>query len=387
VINRANAVLDRVPAIQMDETLKQRLLGEARFLRAMAYFNLVRFYGDVPLLEHEVTSLRDLDVARSPAADIYALIESDLTTAVGALPPRGEYGASDQGRATRGAAQALLAKVHLTQQEWSEAATAAAAVISSGDYALLANFKDVFKVANEITNAESIFELDYDGTESVGSVMMLFSLPSGFPGGDAYGLMQVMPSLDAMYAANDERGNHGSIMRKPYTDALGRTTNWSVPSGTAVAKWLDETNTQNMTARAWEAQPNNWIVLRYADVLLMYAEAVAEGGVASTPPPMSGLDALNAVRTRAGLAPLATLTVDAVRTERRLEFLFEGHRWFDLSRWGILDERILAKTTEMESIVPGETDPHGVPSNLWPVPQGELDINPSLTQNPGWGGE
>jgi hypothetical protein len=381
VINRANAVLDRVPAIQMDEALRDRLLGEARFLRAMAYFNLVRFYGDVPLLEHEVKSLAELEVSRSPAAEVYALVESDLTAAAAALPASYAGSGADVGRATSGAAQALLAKVYLTEQKWNEAAATAGDIIQSGEYALLDDFKDVFKVSNELTNPESIFELNYDGVQSVGSVMMLFSLPSGFPGGDAYGLMQVMPSLVAMYAPGDERGNHGSIMIPPYTDAMGRTTTWSVPGGAAFAKWLDETNEQNMTARAWERQPNNWIVLRYADVLLMYAEAVAEGG---TPTAGSGLDALNEVRVRAGLPALGALTVDAVRDERRLEFLFEGQRWFDLQRWGILDAAILAKTTEMQTVVPGETTVHGVPSDLWPIPQGELDINPNLTQNPGW---
>jgi hypothetical protein len=133
------------------------------------------------------------------------------------------------------------------------------------------------------------------------------------------------------------------------------------------------------------AQSNDWIVLRYADVLLMYAEAVNEGG---TPTAGTAEAALNLVRTRAGILPVSGLSQaafrDSVWLDRRREFVFEGQRWFDLSRWGILDQAIRAKTAEVKAIAPGETDVHGVPSNLFPIPQSERDINPNLTQNPGW---
>jgi hypothetical protein len=159
-----------------------------------------------------------------------------------------------------------------------------------------------------------------------------------------------------------------------------------VPSGAAFAKYLDESDEQNMTARAWVQQGNNWIVARYADVLLMYAEAVNEGG---TPiGTMTKEQALNLVHERSGLPPLGALSQaafrDAVRLERRKEFVFEGQRWFDLSRWDLLDAAIRAKTQELQTVYPGETTVHGVPSNLMPIPQSELDINPALTQNPGW---
>jgi hypothetical protein len=158
-----------------------------------------------------------------------------------------------------------------------------------------------------------------------------------------------------------------------------------VPNGSAFAKYLDESDEQNMESRGWGAQSNNWVVLRYADVLLMYAEAVAEGGTATAG---SAESRLNEVRTRAGIAAVSGLSstalLDSVRVERRREFVFEGIRWFDLTRWGILDAAIMAKTLEMQTVAPGETTVHGVPSNLFPVPQSELDINPNLTQNPGW---
>src|SRR5207302_8389327 len=128
-INRANAVLDRVPAITMDPALRTRLLGEAHFLRALAYFNLVRWYGAVPLVEHEGRSVSGLAVSRTPLAQVYALIVSDLQEAATALPPA--YSGSDVGRATSGAAQALLAKAYLTEQDWLKAAQTAATIITS----------------------------------------------------------------------------------------------------------------------------------------------------------------------------------------------------------------------------------------------------------------
>ena len=380
-INLANAVLDRVPSISpMDEGLRKRVLGEARFLRALAYFNLVRFFGDVPLLKNEVRSLDGLEVERAPASEVYALIVSDLQEAAAALPA--SYSGADVGRATSGAAQALLAKVYLTQGDWARAAEVAGALISSGRYALLPDWKDNFRIAMELRNSESIFELNYDGTldPGAGSVHTLFSLPSGYPGGDAYGLMYLPRSLVKLFAPNDERGEGGTFMTSPYTDRLGRTVTFAMPPGPAFAKYLDETDDQNMTARAWARQSNNWIVLRYADVLLMYAEAVNEGGA-----PVGGMSkeaALNAVRQRAGLAPVGALSQaafrDSLRVERRREFVFEGHRWFDLARWGILADAIRAKHAELGKS--GGTPP----SNLMPIPGGEIDRNRKLTQNPGW---
>ena len=379
LINRANAALDRVPGITMDETLKARLLGEAKYLRATAYFDLVRFYGDVPLIEHEVKSLSGLDVARTPAADVYTLIISDLQAAVTSLPA--SYSGPDLGRATSGAAKTLLAKVYLTRADWANAAATTGAIITSAQYHLNPVWKDNFRIATELVNPESIFEVNYDAEldPGGGAIMNLFSLPEGFPGGDAYGLMFLTPSLVSSYAANDQRGNHGTFMISPYTDALSRTTTWSVPQGAAFDKYLDETNSQNMTQRSWVQQNNNWVIARFADVLLMHAEAVNEGGAAG---PMSATVALDSVRHRAGLASTTAVGQaalrDAIRLERRKEFVFEGIRWFDLARWNILDAALRAKQAEMGYTI------RGARSNLFPIPQQELDINKSLTQNPGW---
>ena len=384
-INRANIVLDRVPPIVMDTTLRSRVLGEAHYIRALMYFDLVRFWGDVPLIEHEAKSVADAQIPRSPKAQVFALIESDLQTAMKTLPP--SYSGADIGRATSGAAEALLAKVYLEEGKNNEAAQAAGNVISSGRYSLNPVWKDNFAIGKEFTNPESIFEVNYTAPEDtpggVGSVQSLFSLPQGFPGGDAYGLMQVTPSVVNSFSATDQRGNHGTFMKPPYTDAMGRTTTWGVPNGAAFAKYLDEQNSKDMTARAWQQMPNNWIVQRYADVLLIYAEAVDNGGTATG---MSKEAALDLVRKRADPSAGAITGTfrDALRAERHKEFIFEGQRWFDLSRWGILNQTFLAKTAEVHALYPGETDVHGVSAELMPIPRTQLNNNPKLTQNPGW---
>ena len=385
-INRANIVLDRVPLIVMDTVQRNRVLGEAHYLRALMNFELVRMFGDIPLIEHEAKTVADARVPRTPAAQVYALIVSDLQTAAATLPAT--YSGSDVGRATSGAAKALLAKVYLNQKDYTNAATYAGQVMTSGRYALNAAWLDNFRISTEFSS-ESIFEVNYGAPEQtagvVGSVHSLFSLPSDFPGGAAYGLMLVNPQLIALYAATDQRGNRATYMTSPYTDAMGRTATWGVPNGAAFHKWLDETNSKDMTARSWQQQPNNWIIQRYADVLLIYAEAVAAGGTATAG---SAEAALNLVRARAGIPTVSGLSAaaltDSIRVERRREFAFEGQRWFDLSRWGLLDATIRAKTTQMQTLQPGETTVHGVKSNLFPIPDGQINNNNLLTQNPGW---
>ncbi|HMG70566.1 MAG TPA: RagB/SusD family nutrient uptake outer membrane protein, partial [Gemmatimonadaceae bacterium] len=366
---------------------RNRVLGEAHYLRALMYFQLVRMFGDVPLMDKEAKSVADAQIPRTPAAEVYALIVSDLQTAMNDLPP--SYSGADLGRATSGAATSLLAKVYLNQKDYNNAAKYAGQVMSSGSYSLNARWLDNFKISLEYTNPESIFEINYGAPEQtpgvVGSVQTLFTLPSGFPGGDAYGLIQVNPDLIALYSTNDQRGNGATYMTSPYTTALGETVTWGVPNGAAFHKWIDETDSKDMTARSWQQMPNNWIIQRYADVVLIYAEAVNSGGTATNG---SAEAALNQVRSRAGIPGVSGLgaaaLTDSIRVERRREFAFEGQRWFDLSRWGILDAVVQAKTAQMQTLFPGETGVHGAPSNLFPIPDGQINSNGKLTQNPGW---
>lgn len=400
-IFRANIVIDRVPPIVMPEADKARVLGEARFLRALMYFNLVRMFGGVPLILHELRSVEEAQTPRATEAEVYAQIIEDLEAAREGLPEA--YSSSaNLGRATSGAAQALLAKVHLTRGDYALAAAEAGEIITSGRYALNEDFQANFRIAQEIVNPESIFEINYGSPDQaagvVGSVHTLFTLPAGFPGGDAYGLIEVSPKLLELYAPGDERGNGATFMQQTlharpsgpilaYVTERGDTVQWGVPDGAAFAKWLDESNTQNMNARSWQSQPNNWIVLRYADVLLMYAEAVARGAPATAG---SAESRLNQVRDRAEIPTVTGLSsaalVDSIMVERRREFAFEGQRWYDLSRWGLISETFLAKTTFLQTYRPGETDVHGSPggSDIFPIPETQINTNRQLTQNPGW---
>lgn len=399
-INRCNIVLDRVPNIpNLSATYKARVLGEARFLRALSYFTLVGLFGDVPLVTTEITNSKLGQVARTPKAQVYAQIETDLKAAAQGLPA--SYGGSDAGRATSGAALALLGKAYLYTQDWNNAATYLGQVINSGTYQLNAKFYDNFRVATQNTNPENVFSVDYGSPETVtgyiGQVAVLFGLPSGFPGGDAYSLELVLPSLVNLYSTTDTRGRGATFItspdtvRSPYLQTANGDSvifTWNSPPGAALHKPVDEQDHQNMTARSWEQQPNYQPIIRYADVLMMYAEAVANGGTQTA---MTASAALDAVRLRgdpaasstAGLG--GTAFMDTLKVERRKEFVYEGIRWFDLARWGDLNTALTAKQAEILTIFPGEfTSPHGVPSNLFPIPQVEINSDPLLTQNSGW---
>lgn len=406
-INRANIVLDRVPPIAMDTVQRNQVLGQARFLRALMYFNLVRMFGDVPVIEHELKTVEEAQVPRTPADSVYKLIINDLQFAANTLPRT--WSGNDIGRATSVAAKSLLAKVYLTrgdrdnsQADYQQAANLAADVMTTGGRSLNANFMTNFQVSEEFTNPESIFEVSYGSPKEIpggGSVVSLFLLPNGFPGGDAYGTTEASPQLVQLYAPStfdntgkrltgDQRGERATYMTSPYWNPqLQDTVRWGGnPAGAAFAKYYDPTDPTNLSARSWQSMPNNWIVLRYADVLLMYAEALNDGATGSAG---TAEDALNQVRARAGIPAVAGLSPaalrDSIRLERRRELAFEGQRWFDLSRWGILDSAITAKTTFLMTYRPGEVQsPHGVPSNLFPIPAEQLNLNDKLTQNPGW---
>jgi starch-binding outer membrane protein, SusD/RagB family len=392
-INRCNIVLDRVPAIQMEPGLKARVLGEARFLRALSYFTLVSMFGDVPLVTKEITDAKLGVVPRTPKAQVYALIESDLQSAATSLPAT--YGSSDAGRATSGAALALLGKVYLYLKDYNNAAKYLGQVINSGTYRLNAAFYDNFRIATQNANPENVFSVDYGSPETVtgyiGQVALLFGLPNGFPGGDAYSLELVLPSFVNSFSATDSRGNGASFMTPPYhikSPFVDSTITWNSPPGAAPHKPLDETDHQNMTSRSWEQQPNYQPIIRYADVLMMYAEAVAEGGTGTAGTASAALDQVrqrgdSMATSTASLGPAAF--IDTLRVERRKEFFYEGIRWFDLSRWGILDQTLRKKQAEILTIYPGEFNAvHGVPSALYPIPQTEIHSDPLLSQNPGW---
>jgi len=351
-INRSNLILDKIDAVTFDNALKNRYKGEAQFIRALSYFNLVRMWGKVPLVLKAGTTADSRSYIRNEVVDVYAAIEKDLTDAAANLPA--SYTGADVGRATSGAAKGLLGKVLVTEKKFSQAATVLREVVTSGTYRLLPNVADVFTVANK-NNAEILFAVKFK--KGVGGALPEgHSLWYGTNIGD-----NIEASLRAAYPAGDTR--------------RALTVQIPVPSNVNVVprKFYDEFSSTNDVG-------NDFPVLRYADVLLLFAEAVTESNAQFS---ADALTALNQVRSRAG-APLYTEAQigtqaafrDAVINERRLELALENDRWFDLVRTGKAVDALK---------VTGIT----VPANrlVYPIPQSEIDAynNPStFPQNTGY---
>jgi hypothetical protein len=379
-INRSNIVISRLPGIPMDETLKKRYMAEAKCLRAIHYFNLVRLYGDVPVVTTETTSLDGLAVTRDPTEKVYQQIEADLKEAESVLPKT--YPASESGRMTQGATKGLLAKVYLTRAGstqsspyWAQAAAKAKEVIDLGVYDLYANFADAFALTAR-GGKENIIEIQYLTDirgHNLGRGFGVRSAPI-YPAGGA-GIARPTASLFNAYTSADQRKAITFLTSYVFN---GVTTNLSItdPDPTkavAFQKLWDK------TAKTNGGEGTSIPILRYADVLLMYAEALNEAG---NGPTAEAYAALNRVRTRAGLAALSGLSYqafkEAVWLERRLELTFEGHRRFDLVRTGRLLDAVKAETSFNRSPT---IQPFHV---LLPIPQPDRDANPNLTQNPGY---
>jgi hypothetical protein len=393
-LQRANIVLQKVPLISgMDPAIQKRCLGEAQFIRAKMYFDLVRAYGDVPLYTAPPTGVDQVNIPRTPQADVYKVIESDLTAAIGNLPA--SYSGVDLGRATKWAAQGLLAKVYLTEGKKAEAATQAQAVIDGSGKTMWANYGDNFKVDNENNNAkESLFEVQFTNgrnqydRNNVGSSMNQFFAPRRgglVPAGDGYGFNVPEPDFVAGYAPGDTRkavsvwvpgdvSPNGSIQPKSLPGS---------PFGFDCKKWFVGMVNTNI----WDS-PQNVPVLRLAEMYLIVAE-----GLGSTP---AGYEALNKVRRRAfGVDYTKPSTVadlnasntsnfqDAVLNERKYELAFEFDRWFDLKRTKTLISVMTAQSAYLAKLGVNR----GIPTEknyVFPIPQTEIDANPKLVQNPGY---
>jgi hypothetical protein len=329
VINRANVAIDKLSDNQhVTEVLAERLVREAKFIRALMYFNLVRWFGDVPLALHQPTlDKASLNVAKTPESDVYAQIISDLLDAE-ALPTASEYSAKDIGRVTSGAAKSLLAKVYLTREDWPNAAAKAREVIDSDQYELFEDFADVFNVTTK-NGKEHIFSAQFKG---------FFNFYGNMLGGTA--APNEVPGINGDYA---DALNRGSLLYESFSDDDERkgvtfvTQIISPVNGNTYSlephlhKYYDATT----PASPGESSKNTPII-RYAEVLLIYAEALAQDQGANA----EAYWALDEVRERAGLPKLADISPglskddfrEAVYDERRKELVYEYQRWFDLAR-------------------------------------------------------
>lgn len=339
LINRANVVIARVPEISgMEEQKINEVLGEARFLRAFAYFNLVRNYGDVPLITVPTTSpdIPTLQVSRDPVAQVYAQIFEDLNFAKANLPESFSSALATKGRATKNAAYALGTRIHLFRKEYTQTIQDADRIINSKGQSLTVPYEALYSNKN---SDEAIFEINYDP-------QFQNNLATNFLPGSLGGnrVVEVNNDLYDAYEPGD--------LRKEATFGFANDANY-------VRKYF----------RA-SSRDDNVIVLRLAEVLLSKAEALAE----TEYPSAEAIDLLNEVRSRAGLGPIAPVSLFEFRAalykERRLELCFEGHEWFDLVR-----------TDRLESVM-GITDRNKA---ILPVPAGEILRNPNLLpQNPGY---
>jgi hypothetical protein len=392
-INKANIALERIPGITMDEKLKNRLLGESRFLRAFYYFNLVRLYGDVPLLLTDQTKLTipELQVARTPKEQVYAQIITDLVEAAN-LFKIGSTG--EAGRATEGAAKSLLSKVYLTQRDWSNSVKLAEEVINgSYGYALLDDYSQVFLPAYK-NGKEHIFSAQIKGsTISTGHLVTSSDIESGVPGlKGSYGnqLAFYTVGTDKFFSLYKLYNNKDKRKRVSFVTYYVSPTNGkkyaTINAPGDSVPFINKNWDPNYAATGQSDANAN--ILRFAEVLLIHAEAENE----LNGPTTKAYTSINKIRKRAGINDLtAGLTKDQFRDsvylERRLELVAEYHRYFDLTREtgtevtgvGPEGKGILIKALQKV----GKTNV-AAKHYLYAIPQGEIDRNPKLTQNPGW---
>lgn len=381
-IKRANVVIEKVPLIDMDVATRDRYVGEASFLRALFYFDLVRAWGGVPIVTGTDPSLNQ---ERASKEAVYDLIEQDLLTAIESLPEKSDYPDADAGRATRGAAKSLLAKVYLYQGDFVNAEKYALEVINSTQYDLEPNFADANGVNGEF-GVESVFEIGALGFDGVSSGGNQYGNTQGVRGIPNKGWGFNRPSLDLMdaFETDDPRRDATIIFLGETLDGIEIKGDGSTPDETKDGNGNTiEIETYNQ--KVWTPGndvPSQWAhnrrILRYADVLLMAAEASNENDK-----PGQALLYLNKVRERArgdnpGILPDITETdKDALRDiilhERRVELALEGQRFWDLVRIGKAAE-VLGPL----GFVTGKDE-------LLPVPQNEIDLTQKkITQNPGW---
>lgn len=388
IIANINTLLDKLANSEVNQQVKDQAIGQVKFIRAYIYFDLVRFFGDVIVIDAPIQNPEEAFLAsRIPENEVYQFILMDLEEAIAKLPE--SYPADQTGKATLGAGLTLLAKVQLTLKQYSESLATLNKILPLG-YTLLDNYGDFYLTSNK-NNSESIWEIQYLGLNTGGvnsSFIYTFAPRSSngsvinFPGQDGGGWNIPTKEIISLYEEGDKRKDPS--LKEGYIDQSG---DWvSVP-------YINKYNHEH-TVRG--ATDDNWPVFRYADVLLMLAENINE----VNGPTSEAFGYLNMVRQRAGLDPISGLGKEdlrkAILKERRIELAFENHRWFDLKRTHSNSELIdlLLKHGKAEIESP-TTDRGGIPfSNgdyqieeyqlLFPIPADQIRINPKIRQNPGY---
>jgi hypothetical protein len=381
-IRRTNLVITEVPGIDMDAALRDRLVGEARFLRAYYYSVLVRGFGDVP----KVTEIDPpLDLGRAPVSEILSeLVYPDLEYAISVLPEKSQYAPEDLGRATRGSARGLLARIKLFYGDFGAVEQLTRDIITSGEYSLVDDFAQIFVSTNE-QNEEAVFEISAlpdwfeNGGNQYGNTQGVRGTPN-----KGWGFCRPAYSLIEEYQANNDPREEASILfLGELIDGITITGDGTTPDTTYQNGQIVEIECYNQ--KVWmpgtdsrESFGHNRRIIRYADVLLMHAEALNENGKSG-----DALPFLNQIRERArganpNILPDVTTTDknalrDAILQERKYELALEGVRFWDLVRTGKAEE-VLGPL----GFIKGKNE-------LFPIPQSEIDISQGrITQNKGY---
>jgi hypothetical protein len=365
-ITRVNYIMENKDNIDFPE--KQHILAEARFLRAYYYFELVKFFGDIPLIIDERLGIEEAQqLPRAPKADVYAQIEEDLTFAISILNPV----AAQKGRATKGAAQALLGKAYLYQNKYTEAATILDEIRNSGLYSLISNYGDLFSVSNE-NNSETVFDVQYTGLEGGGYGCLICLEGNAAPGfqgirqyngpvyGDGNSYNLPTQELYNAFSPIDPRRGHtildieAFIAAQPDPSAITYAIGAGGHTGYYNNKYIKRQGEIGLPDNDLTS-PVNYRVIRYADILLMAAEAHFHLGNNSVAQQL-----VNQVRVRAGVPGIPVQSLNDIYKERRFELSGEGHRFFDLVRTGQAAQYI-------DGFVVGKHE-------LFPIPQVEIDL-------------
>jgi starch-binding outer membrane protein, SusD/RagB family len=376
LIQQSNDIITFLADVNIDQAKKNQIRGEAEVLRALAYFNLVRLYGGVPVVLARFEKIDDsYKKGRNTVDEVYAQVITDLKDAQTLLVTNRNTG-DNSGRADKGIATSLLGNVYLTQKKFAEAAAEFKKVIDMNAYTLLPNYNDLFKSGQQ-GNSETIWQAYYlTGVSGSGSAFPNFSAPLNsedvlIKTGLAFGWNQPTADIQNAYELKDVR-------RTAIGDGFTKSGSYYpykfIKSYVDIAAGTGDGNSGK-----------DWYILRYADVLLMYAEAVNE-----VEGPANAYASIDKVRARAGVDPLPRgLTKDqfrdAVYNEERLESPFEGHRWFDLVRTGRALAVMNAKVKPLsDANTIGLASPIDAHHLLLPIPSIVIEMAPQITQNPGY---
>ncbi|WP_210490308.1 RagB/SusD family nutrient uptake outer membrane protein [Rufibacter aurantiacus] len=434
-IKTCHIFLENVDRVEnMDATLKERMKAEARFIRAFHYFQLLTWYGDVPFFDHDISVEEAKTISRTPRAQVLEFVLNELTQIAEALPINTAYAAADRGRITKGAAIALKARALLYEGRWQDVVTTCETLLnnSNGTYSLFPSYEGVFLPQNE-NNSEVILDIQF--VPEVRAHNHYFDIAPLAVGARLNALAPTQELVDSYLTENGRRiqetgseydesdpydnrdprfastivyhgyewkranGTTETIYTQPGSDPDASAVDEykpggvSSPTGYYFRKYYDPTSSVNFLSGL------NLILIRYADVLLMYAEAKNELGQMNE---TVWNQTIRALRARAGFTDPAALNYPAVaqdelrtiiRNERRIELAFEGLRIFDIRRWRI-GGQVLNGWAHGAKFGPSSVDNGYIRVNqrtfdesrhyLWPIPRDERALNPNLTQNPNW---